>query len=309
MTESATVIRPSVSFVLPAYDEEANIGEAIERTIRAARRLCSEFEVLVVDDGSTDATSSIVDRASEKDETVKLIRHEVNRGYGEALRSGFRAAGLDYVFFTDADNQFDLEELELLTVWTGRADAVAGYRRKRRDPAMRRLNAWGWNRLVRLLYYVPVRDIDCAFKLFRREALSGIDIESGGAMINTEIMVKLARSGCTIVEVGVTHFPRKGGAPHGAKLAVIVRALRELWRMYPVLHELAPAPDRLEPSLPAPEEAWAERRSAVVQSPEAVPQGQPQVEPAHSLARILDDVAIDTLSIGRPARAGVGEPD
>ncbi|MGH9205235.1 MAG: glycosyltransferase family 2 protein, partial [Acidimicrobiales bacterium] len=153
----------------------------------------------------------------------------------------FCAARLDYVFFTDADNQFDIEELALLLAWVDRADVVAGFRKVRHAPFMRRLNAWGWNRLVRLLFYVPVRDIDCAFKLFRRTVLERIDIESRGAMINTEIMVKLARGGSAIVEVGVTHFPRTAGSPQGAKLRVIARAMREARKMYPGLSKLVPS--------------------------------------------------------------------
>jgi hypothetical protein len=232
--------RPQVSFVLPSYNEEANIATALDRTLSAAKRLCSEFEIVVIDDGSTDRTADLVRNAITQHRSIKLVSHRTNRGYGEALRSGFAAAQFDFVFFTDADNQFDMNELELLLVWADKADVVAGYRKVRRDPFMRRVNAWAWNRIVRWLFYVPVRDIDCAFKLFRREALQQIDIESRGAMINTEIMVKLARSGCTIVEVGVSHFPRTSGAPQGAKVRVIARALREVKTMHPRLSKLAP---------------------------------------------------------------------
>jgi hypothetical protein len=240
MTEPDLFSGPSVSFVLPSYNEEANINRAIEQTRAVAGRLCSQWEILVVDDGSTDRTAEIVRRANVSEPSIKLISHSSNRGYGEALRSGFAAARFEFVFFTDADNQFDMNDLELLMTWADRADVVAGYRKVRRDPFMRQVNAWGWNRLVRMLFYVPVRDIDCAFKLFRREALQQIDVQSRGAMINTEIMVKLARSGCLIVEVGVNHFPRTAGAPQGAKLRVIARALREVKEMYPHLSGLAP---------------------------------------------------------------------
>jgi hypothetical protein len=147
---------------------------------------------------------------------------------------------MEFVFFTDADNQFDMEELALLLPWADHVDVVAGFRKNRQDPPMRRLNAWVWNRLVRVLFYVPVRDIDCAFKLFRRSALEDIDIESVGAMVNTEIMVKLGRTGKTVVEVGVTHLPRTAGTARGAKLRVIFRALIEVSRMYDRLSSLGP---------------------------------------------------------------------
>jgi glycosyltransferase involved in cell wall biosynthesis len=230
--------RHSVSFVLPAYNEEANITRAIESTVFVAERHCAEFEIIVVDDGSVDRTAELVTACADRHHQVRLIQHGVNRGYGEALRSGFDDAKLDFVFFTDSDNQFDMEELELLLAWADEADVVAGYRKIRRDPAMRRLNAWAWNRLVRALFYVPVRDIDCAFKLFRRQALADIAIESRGAMINTEIMVKLARRGATVVEVGVTHMPRIAGSTTGAKPSVIFRAFREVQAMYPRLSQL-----------------------------------------------------------------------
>jgi len=230
----------AVSFVLPAYNEEANVGKAVDDTLAIAARHCSAFEVIVVDDGSSDRTADVVaDRAARHPE-VRLVQHPTNLGYGQALRSGFAAARLDYVFYTDADNQFDMNELPLLLAWADRADVVAGFRRHRQDPLLRRANAWAWNRLVRALFYVPVRDIDCAFKLYRRQPLAAVDIESRGAMIDTEIMVKLARRGSAIVEVGVTHLPRTAGTARGAKPGVILRALGEVWRMYPQLSRLAP---------------------------------------------------------------------
>ena len=241
-----------VSFVLPAFNEEANITRAIDTTVAAATRYCSVYEVLVVDDGSSDATAQLVERALRDNSAVRLLRHGTNRGYGEALRTGFEHAALDFVFFTDADNQFDMDELPLLLAWADDADCVAGYRKQRHDPLVRRLNAWAWNRLVRVLFCVPVRDVDCAFKLFRRDALAAITIESGGAMINTEIMVKLSRAGRNTVEIGVSHRPRVAGAAHGANLQVILRAFREVTHMYPQLADLGPttSPTRAMPAVP-----------------------------------------------------------
>jgi len=238
--ESAGLHRRAISFVLPAYNEEGNIERAIESVVDVARRYCSAFEVIVVDDGSADRTAELVTEAATRYPEVQLARHARNRGYGEALRTGFLRARLDFVFFTDADNQFDMEELALLLPWADRVDVVAGYRRNRQDTAMRRLNAWAWNRLVRVLFYVPVRDIDCAFKLFRRDAVVELDIESVGAMVNTEVMVKLGRTGKTVVEVGVTHLPRTAGTARGAKLSVIAKALTEVWQMYDRLTQLGP---------------------------------------------------------------------
>lgn len=243
-----------LSIVLPAYNEEANIAEAIRQSTAAASRLCAEHEIVVVDDGSRDRTAAIVEEIAAGDPRVRLVRHARNRGYGEALHSGFRAATLDLVFFTDADLQFDMSELALLLPLIDRADVVAGFRRVRRDRVVRRFYAFGWNQLVRSLFYVPVRDIDCAFKLFRRSVFDAIDIESVGAMVNTELMVKIGRAGHGVVEVGVSHLPRTAGTARGANPRVIGRALWELVKMYRRLHgtaiEVAGAPSHYAAATP-----------------------------------------------------------
>lgn len=218
-----------VSVVLPAYDEEATILQAVAEAAGAAERLFEEHEVIVVDDGSSDATAELVGGLSRGN--VRLIRHGRNRGYGEALRTGFLASRLEYVFFTDADLQFDVEELERFVPFARTVDVVAGYRMNRRDTAVRRAMAYAWNVLVRVLFYVPVRDIDCAFKLFDRRVLDAVDLESVGAMVNTELMVKLGRKGASVVEIGVTHRPRSAGEARGANPRVIATALRELVRL------------------------------------------------------------------------------
>lgn len=220
-----------LSIVLPAHNEQENIEGAIAEATVAAERLVAGHEVVVVDDGSTDSTAARVRRMAEADPRIRLVEHERNRGYGEALRSGFLASRLDFIFFTDADLQFDMSELELLLPYAGTVDVVAGYRINRRDTLTRRINARAWNWLVRVLFYVPVRDIDCAFKLFERRVLGEVDIESVGAMVNTELMVKLGRSGASVVEVGVHHRPRRAGEARGASPRVIATALREIMRM------------------------------------------------------------------------------
>ena len=228
----SNVPRVNLSVVLPAHNEEANLARAIERVGAAASRLTSAHEVIVVDDGSTDGTAEVVEKASADDPRVHLVRHGRNRGYGAALRSGFEAATMDLVFFTDADNQFDPEQLsELLSAIDG-ADAVVGYRATRTDPLVRRLNAAAWNALVRGLLHVGVRDVNCAFKLFHRRDLVALDLESDGAMINTELLAKLRQAGRTVAEVPVDHYPRTAGEASGGSPAVVLRAFAELFAMY-----------------------------------------------------------------------------
>jgi glycosyltransferase involved in cell wall biosynthesis len=220
-----------LSIVLPAYNEEDNVEAAVAEATVAAEQLVAEHEIVVVDDGSADSTAARVRRLAAADPRIRLVEHGRNRGYGEALRSGFLASRLDFVFFTDADLQFDMGELVLLLPYAGTVDVVAGYRINRQDKLTRRIAARAWNWLVRVLFYVPVRDIDCAFKLFERRVLREVDIESVGAMVNTEVMVKLGRSGASVVEVGVHHRPRRAGEARGASPRVIATALREILRM------------------------------------------------------------------------------
>lgn len=216
--------RPSISLVLPAHDEAPNLGPLLAEARRILPRIAKEYELIVVDDGSRDATAEIATRTPG----VRLVRHERNRGYGAALRSGLRAARCDWIFFTDADLQFDLDDLPALLEASHGVDIVAGYRAPRRDPPLRQLLGWGWGRLVRAVHGIRVRDVDCAFKLLRRSVIDAIPIESVGAFVNTEILVRAAAHGFRIREVPVRHFPRRAGRSSGARPRVILRALGEL---------------------------------------------------------------------------------
>jgi glycosyltransferase involved in cell wall biosynthesis len=223
------------SFVLPAHNEEGNIARAVAAVTETADRLFAGHEVVVVNDGSSDRTAEIVRDLAAADPRVRLVEHPTNLGYGQALRTGFAAAQLDLVFLTDSDNQFDLTELEGFLPALDRADAVLGWRRNRQDPLVRRLSAEAWNRLMRLLFSVPVRDVDCAFKLMRRDALVALPLQARGAMVSTELIVHMHRSGHPIVEQPVTHLPRTTGDPSGGSPKVIARAFRELAQLYPSL--------------------------------------------------------------------------
>ena len=230
MTESNA--RPELSLVYPVFDEADNIGVLLSESLRLAPMLSSDFEIVVVDDGSRDGSARIIEERRRAEPRIRVVRHASNRGYGAALHAGLREARAEFVFFCDADLQFDLEELSTLLAHARDFDIVAGYRLHRRDPWPRRIIGWTWSTLVRALFDLQVRDIDCAFKLFRRHVIDAIPIESIGAFINTEILVRANKAHFRIHQVPVTHRRRQHGRQSGANPRVILRALVELGMLY-----------------------------------------------------------------------------
>ena len=221
---------PSISVVLPAWNEERNVARAIQEAVTALEGLGADYEVIVVDDGSRDGTARVVGELQARQPQVRLVRHEVNRGYGQALRSGYAAAQKDLVLIHHADSQFDLTEIKRFLPLLAQADIVCGYRAQRADPFVRKVNALGWNMVVRLLFGYLARDIDCGFKLFRREILDHVHLTATrGAMIDTELLASARARGYRIAELPVTHLPRLGGQPTGANLDVIITSFRELF--------------------------------------------------------------------------------
>jgi glycosyltransferase involved in cell wall biosynthesis len=217
-----------ISAVMPAYNEEANLEQSVGRMASALKTFTRGFEIIVVDDGSQDGTAALLERLKATHPNLRVIRHPANRGYGAALRSGFDAARFSWIFLMDADNQFDPAEVELLLARAADADIVAGYRKLRRDPLLRRLNAWAFFTMVRLLFGRLVRDVNCAFKLIRRDLITHMALHSEGALINTEMLVLGRQLHARVVEVPVHHYPRTAGKQTGANIRVVLRAFAEL---------------------------------------------------------------------------------
>lgn len=234
---TASQVRPELSLVFPVFDEADNIGLLLSESLRLAPILSSDFEIVVVDDGSRDGSARIIEERRRAEPRIRVVRHASNRGYGAALHAGLREARGEFVFFCDADLQFDLEELSTLLAHAREFDIVAGYRLHRRDPWPRRILGWSWSSLVRVLFDLQVRDIDCAFKVFRRHVIDAIPIESIGAFINTEILVRANKARFRIHQVPVTHRRRRHGRQSGARLTVILRALVELAMLYGELRQ------------------------------------------------------------------------
>jgi glycosyltransferase involved in cell wall biosynthesis len=224
-----------LSYFFPAHNEEANLRPLVEEAMAALPALAEAWEILIVDDGSRDATPAIADElAAASPGRVRVVHHPTNLGYGAALRSGLGAARHDLVAFTDGDRQFrvaDLGRLLSRLAEPDNPDVVVGYRISRADPLVRTVYARLYRLANRIFFGLTVRDVDCACKLFRRAALDGLRIESGGAFFSAELLIKLRASGRTVAEVGIPHYPRTAGSPTGAKPSVVLRAVRDFWAL------------------------------------------------------------------------------
>lgn len=221
-----------ISAFFPAYNEALNVGELAKKTSAVLAKICDDYEVVVVNDGSKDNTIEVVNGVIKGDPKVKLITHEKNKGYGGAVKTGLYASKFEWVFFTDGDGQFDVDEIPALVELSKTCDLAVGYRIKRADPVFRKLNAFMWGSLVKMLLGFKVRDVDCAFKLIRKEVIDKAQLESEGALISTELLAKAVKMGYKIKETGVHHYPRKAGTQTGAKIQVIIKAFVELFKFY-----------------------------------------------------------------------------
>jgi glycosyltransferase involved in cell wall biosynthesis len=218
---------PSLSAFVPAFDEEESLGAVLDALVAVLPEVADRWELVVVDDGSTDGTAAVADAVSRRHRHVRVVRHPENRGYGAALRTGLASSRHAWVFWTDGDGQIAADELRRLVDALGDADAVLGWRANRAEPLLRRAFTAAWNRLVRRVFRIRVRDVNCAAKLVRRSALRSLPASTGAAA-SAEILVTLLRGGARVVEVPVRHLPRRAGRPTGGSPRVALRAIREL---------------------------------------------------------------------------------
>jgi len=226
-------VRHKLSVFFPCYNEEGNVRRVAAEAMAFLPTVSDDFEVILVDDGSRDGTPAIIDELAAGDARIRAVHHDRNRGYGAALQSGFRASSpnRELVFYTDGDGQFDIADMAALLPLIERYDIVSGYRLHRQDSALRRLNGWMWGVVVRWMLGLRFRDVDSAFKLYRREIFDRIEMKSTGALIDAEILARAERAGYAMVEVPVRHRPRLAGKQTGANLKVILRAFGELWKL------------------------------------------------------------------------------
>jgi len=227
---------PALSYFFPAHNEAENIEALVEEALAELGSLAETFEIIAVDDGSTDGTAEMADAlATAHPDVVRVVHHPTNLGYGAAVRSGIRASRHPLICFTDGDRQFRIADIGRLTAELdpggGPPDVVAGYRIRRADATIRLAYARGYRLALRTFFGLRVRDPDCACKLFRVEALEGVNVESGGAFLSAELLIKIQERGGDIAETGVPHYPRTAGQASGADPRVVLRAMKDFWSL------------------------------------------------------------------------------
>jgi len=205
-------MRPGISVFFPAYNDAATIGALVTAALDILPTLTDDFEVIVINDGSTDGTSAQLDALAKSHREVRVIHHTRNSGYGAALRSGFGAAQKELIFYTDGDGQYDVRELPVLhRLLTPEVDVVNGFKIKRADSRQRKVIGGLYNSLARLVFLLPIRDVDCDFRLIRRRAVASLKLTVNSGAICVELVHQLHRNGCRFAEAPVHHYPR----PHG----------------------------------------------------------------------------------------------
>jgi len=223
-----------ISVFFPAFNEEANIANTVIKAKNVLEKVAKKWEIIVVNDGSKDNTLKIAKELTKEDKRIRFINHKENKGYGEALKSGFYGAKYKWIVMTDGDGQFDFNELTKLYKKTDKAEVVVGFRLDRKDPAIRKLFGWGWTFLANLLLGIRVRDVDCAFKLVKKDVINKIPKlqSTRGGMISPELLARARKAGFTIDQVGVHHFPRTEGHQTGADINVIVKSFVDLIKLW-----------------------------------------------------------------------------
>jgi glycosyltransferase involved in cell wall biosynthesis len=228
------ILLDELSLFFPCHNEEENLLPLVDEALASLPTLAARYEVIIVDDGSTDGTAAVAaELVAAHPGVVRLVRHRVNRGYGGALRSGFAAATMRHVAFTDGDRQFRVADLASLTLVSQERNApvTIGYRLHRADPLLRKAYAGIYRLANRFWFSLNVRDVDCAMKLFERRVLANISVASNGAFFSAELLIKLRAAGVLVEEVGVPHYPRTAGLASGARVNVVFSAVRDFWSL------------------------------------------------------------------------------
>ena len=237
------MVSKSISVFLPALNEEENIEDCVTSVNKYLRNRFKDYEILVITSGSTDKTAEIVKNLIKNNKHIKLINSKEKLGYGVALKSGFSLSSKELIFYTDSDNQFNIKDLDKLLPLIHTYDIVSGYRKNRQDPPMRIVIAYVYNMLIRILFNLKVKDVDCSFKLYKREVFDNIRLRSKTGLIDAEVLIKARKKGFSIGQIGVRHYPRtRGRTVYGTgkrntfvRPSVIIKILAEIRRLWPEL--------------------------------------------------------------------------
>lgn len=231
---------PELSVFFPTYNEERNIERVVKGAKKVLQKMAGQWEVIVVNDGSKDGTYQVAEKLAKSDKRIRVVNHKVNRGYGGALKSGFKASKYSWVAFTDSDGQFDFSEVTkfIKAQKKAGADLVLGFRLKRADSLMRKVYTWGWTYVLpRVLFGLRVSDYSCGFKLIKKEVFDSVQPLVGEEKVTQiEMLVKAQRAGFKFAEVGVRHYPREFGRQTGANLKVVAKSVINLVKLWQKLH-------------------------------------------------------------------------
>lgn len=226
-----------ISVFFPTYNEERNIKKVVKKTKKELIKIADKWEILIVNDGSTDNTLKIAEKLAKSDKNVKVVNHKVNQGYGSALKSGFKSAKYSWVAFTDSDGQFDFSEINKFLPFTKTHDVILGYRLKRADSIMRQLYTFVWGMLPRVLWGLNAQDYSCGFKLIKKKVFNEIQPLIGEEKVTQiEMLVKAKRAGFKFAEVGVHHYPREYGKQTGANIKVVTKSISDLFKLWRKFH-------------------------------------------------------------------------
>lgn len=218
----------SVSFFCPAYNDEKNLPVLIPHVAKFLSEITDNYEIIIVHDGGLDRTGEVADRLATEFPNVRVIHHPKNLGYGVTLGDGFHVAKYNYVMYTDGDNQYDVREFLPHLGLLKEADVLSGYVTKKAASFRRMGQSEIYNWVVRLLFFVWCRDINCAMKIYKRKVLDSIDIKSPSCFIDAEMIIKSKKAGFRVVQFPVTHFLRTEGVPSGSKMSVIMDTVRDM---------------------------------------------------------------------------------
>jgi glycosyltransferase involved in cell wall biosynthesis len=221
----------SLSVFFPAYYDEKNIGKVVHKAIKVLEELqLKDYEITIIEDASPDKSGEVADELARQYPKVKVIHHKTNKGYGATIYEGFATARLEYVFYTDGDNQFDLEELKKFVALIPYSDLVVGYRKKKQYSTYRKITSFVYNLVLRWVFDIDYIDVDCAFKIIKRDLFDKITINTKDAFIDAEILIQAKRLGYTSTEIGVKHLPRVDGVSTAARPSIIFKTIREIYQ-------------------------------------------------------------------------------